>query len=739
MNKKAKNFIFAAGFALLFCSCENFFQKKIDMVFSGNQVLLGDFISTKKTVDSLNPPVQVIASQGVDSEKILLTWSEVSNAKSYRIERAVVKNKNENGEFPFPEEGDYSVLVKSCYKNTYEDRIISSADYAKAEYEYRYFYRIIAENLEKGLSSEPTDPLLEGTKAVGWLFSCPKNTDASKGKSESSISISWTGVEEAVNYYIYRGESEDTVLSGNPRAIVNGDTFSYEDSINISDQGKEFFYKVVAENEFGNKSAFSSVAMGYSLKPGAPKAVDDVKVLNPHGESKDSLIIQWTSDTGRENQTVTYSLFRNSSVDNVYSVVKSGIKAVNGKIQIEDKLKLEKGVVYYYYVQVKITDNETQESAKSAYSEKTEDCSGFLLSPPESIEVEKNGDEIYLIWKPSLGFEKADYTYSVYAGDLKDGEFLLLEGSISGAVDESGLIRHKVEKKNFYRLTVVNTKNSLESDFSIVVAPIPAAPKNVEASKTVKIEGEVNANNVYPVKITWEKPDSDNPAGYVLYRSQKRDKGFVKLNEEPVIGYSYIDSNLTARAGAVYYYKVVSLNELNQGSNGNNPETDSENKCLGYGAVTAEQWFREYNKTIKSSQKKLTLMHKTPDTAKLGSEEKSGNISGTIGYNAAIAGLGAKIVMPYTNYADFYICDDMTLGIYFKLNGNTDTTSNMSGNGNMSGEVVCEGMYPGKAGYSNLEIKGGAAGGGYYVVTTYDLQGNVIHENQQVSWLVGEE
>ena len=153
---------------------------------------------------------------------------------------------------------------------------------------------------------------MEGTKAVGWLFSCPKNTDASKGKSESSISISWTGVEEAVNYYIYRGESEDTVLSGNPRAIVNGDTFSYEDSINISDQGKEFFYKVVAENEFGNKSAFSSVAMGYSLKPGAPKAVDDVKVLNPHGESKDSLIIQWTSDTGRENQTVTYSLFRNS-------------------------------------------------------------------------------------------------------------------------------------------------------------------------------------------------------------------------------------------------------------------------------------------------------------------------------------------------------------------------------------------------------------------------------------------
>ena len=132
-------------------------------------------------------------------------------------------------------------------------------------------------------------------------------------------------------------------------------------------------------------------------------------------------------------------------------------------------------------------------------------------------------------------------------------------------------------------------------------------------------------------------------------------------------------------------------------------------------------------------------MHKTPDTAKLGSEEKSGNISGTIGYNAAIAGLGAKIVMPYTNYADFYICDDMTLGIYFKLNGNTDTTSNMSGNGNMSGEVVCEGMYPGKAGYNNLEIKGGAAGGGYYVVTTYDLQGNVIHENQQVNWLVGEE
>ena len=164
------------------------------------------------------------------------------------------------------------------------------------------------------------------------------------------------------------------------------------------------------------------------------------------------------------------------------------------------------------------------------------------------------------------------------------------------------------------------------------------------------------------------------------------------------------------------------------------------------------------------------------------SESVKGNISGTLGYNAKVAGFGAEITMPYTNYADHFISDDSTLGIRFILNGNTDTTSNMSANGHMHETVHCFskeidvtnessignalenlsdaakktitntgdkhylcGMYPGYAVYNNLEIKGGAAGGGYYIVQTYELDrkdknsGTVVLAEDKVNWLVGEE
>ena len=54
-------------------------------------------------------------------------------------------------------------------------------------------------------------------------------------------------------------------------------------------------------------------------------------------------------------------------------------------------------------------------------------------------------------------------------------------------------------------------------------------------------------------------------------------------------------------------------------------------------------------------------------------------------------------------------------------------------------------MYPGKAVYDNLEIKGGAAAGGWYGVETYELDhtsgsaGTVVLAEDKVDWMVGEE
>ena len=144
---------------------------------------------------------------------------------------------------------------------------------------------------------------------------------------------------------------------------------------------------------------------------------------------------------------------------------------------------------------------------------------------------------------------------------------------------------------------------------------------------------------------------------------------------------------------------------------------------------------REYNKTAINSQTKLTLMHKSNDMDKLGSESAKGSISGSLSYNAAIDGLGARITMHYDNYADYYIIDkDKSSGVYFRLTGDTNTSANMSANGTMDGTVVCTGMYPGKVIYDKIQIKGGAAGGGTYGIIREGFDGQV-----QVDWKVGEE
>lgn len=333
---------------------------------------------------------------------------------------------------------------------------------------------------------------------------------------------------------------------------------------------------------------------------------------------------------------------------------------------------------------------------------------------------------------------------------------------------------------------------------SEIFAPVPTAPTNITVSKTIGYESikslaenygvvfsedqwVANANGVYPLVITWDAP-KDNAAGYNVYRSTSASSGFKKANDSVVTQTCYVDTNSAAKAGTFYYYKVTSLNTLGQGTKSNDPSKgDPEHKQRGYGALTLEKWYGEYNENIAKSQSKLTLMHTSGLTTKLGDEDAMGEISGKLHYDATMDGLGGRVLMPYTNYMDYFINDDASLGVKFVLNGNTNTSANASQNGTMDGTVNCYGyyldltgsvpstlfdkisadkkqaildtkdthyivgMYPGSVSYNGIEVKGGKAGGGAYIVNTYELDGGsfnsfgkIIHKEGQVDWTVGD-
>ena len=234
------------------------------------------------------------------------------------------------------------------------------------------------------------------------------------------------------------------------------------------------------------------------------------------------------------------------------------------------------------------------------------------------------------------------------------------------------------------------------------------------ASRAENIGGSPNSLGVYPTRISWQRPADNAFKAYHVYRSGRADSGFERITREPVTNasggsFTFIDNNPSAAPGQPFFYRIHPLNSTGE-------TLQFSETVLGYGALSHETYMIEYNKTIRSSHQKLTLMHKSGSIAKLGSDDAAGSISGTLAYRARIAGLGARVTMRYNRYADFFMDNNASLGPCFILTGDVNTSANMSQNGTMDGTVTASGMYPGRIYYDNIVIKNGAAAGGSYGV-----------------------
>ena len=234
----------------------------------------------------------------------------------------------------------------------------------------------------------------------------------------------------------------------------------------------------------------------------------------------------------------------------------------------------------------------------------------------------------------------------------------------------------------------------------------------LEVSRAANIgEFYPNRSGVLPVRLRWQRPAGAKEGGFHVYRSTRADLGFERISSAPVEIESggfffYIDDNPAAVPGKLYYYRVSLY-----GSEGNFSEI-----VMGYGALSPESFWLEYSRLAKSSYKKMVLMNKPGALSKLGSEQKQGNISGSLSYQARIAGLGGRVIMRYEQYSDFFIDNNISLGPYLVLTGNVNTSAAITMNGKMDGTVNVSGMYPGRIYYDKIQIRRGAPRGGTYGV-----------------------
>ena len=207
-----------------------------------------------------------------------------------------------------------------------------------------------------------------------------------------------------------------------------------------------------------------------------------------------------------------------------------------------------------------------------------------------------------------------------------------------------------------------------------------------------------------PVKITVNAKDSKGTLK--VFCSSEKD-GVCSLIKEATLmplDFFYDANNLKDFSPCQKYYFKAELYDLN----GTLLETSSIEE--GWPALSPALFFLEYDKAVKASHSRLTLMNKVSNWDKLGTEEISGLKSGKLGYKTSVqlSSLSGVVTMPYKNYSDN--------GIWI-LTGSMNTKANIAGNGSMNGTIKTDGMYSGTVCYDEVIIKDSKAGGGYYKVT----------------------
>ncbi len=329
-------------------------------------VLVFSCFAAVVNADTVEAP-SVTSTNVASTGKIKLTWDAVKGASKYKVYRATSQT------------GKY-ILMKTVTATSYTN---STAVAGK-----KYYYYVVAVKADGTVSKK------SNTVSRVCDLSQPAITSISNVGETGKIQLSWSTVEGASKYKVYRSTSKNGTYT-----VLKTTTDNYYLNNNC-EPGTLYYYKV---------RAIHDVAAGHSAFSAIKTRTCDLaqpKVTGSNVYSSGKVKLTWKEIDG----AVSYKVYRSTSKNGTYSLMKTTTNTTyTNTTAVAEK--------YYYYKVRAISSNSNAHSAYSAVVGRTCD----LPRTTVSVALDQN-DKPYVTWTPVDGAVK----YQVYRSKSKTGTYTLL-------------------------------------------------------------------------------------------------------------------------------------------------------------------------------------------------------------------------------------------------------------------------------------------------------------------------
>jgi len=343
----------------------------------------------------------------------------------------------------------------------------------------------------------------------------PSNVTATAASS-GSITVSWSSVPVATEYYVYRSTSAYGTYSyvGYTTSLSTSYTDNYLPS------GTTYYYKVSAKNSAG-ESAQSSPYVSATTILSAPS-----NVTATAASSSSSITVSWSSVTGATG----YYVFRSTSAYGTYTYMGY---TTTWYTSYTDNDNLSSGTTYYYKVSAY---NGSVESAQSSYAYAT-----TIPGAPQNLTATPaSSSSIDISWSSVTGATGYNIQYSTSTY----GTYSSLPGTSYTSYTHTGLLPGTTY---YYRVTAYNSSGTGAASTAYATIPL-SAPSNVTATAASSSSIDVNWSSV------------TGATGYAIYRSTSASGTYSYVTNTSSTSYT----NTGLSANTTYYYKVSTYNSTGE-------------------------------------------------------------------------------------------------------------------------------------------------------------------------------